>query len=296
MSMDLEKQLELIYQWFQKKFDNHMQCQFERELQKRDGSEPLHGWVFSVLTAASAPRVGTHVLLAKRGFRDTGKIYRRRMYSFHVNEEAGRVQNDIYRLKDESLFDRFEEDPSVVSSLDPSSDAEKIEGCSISWEYLPDKNCFHGTVAAGTCQFQSTYFPGKTIIATSDTIIGPDYMWTRDRGVDLDGNKMYGFKSDEHHKCLQCTPYKGVVSFGTEKQTQEIVIHNQGGEMKIGEAKCSVKLAQSVDLESRATVLRLSVHRDGQDEAVGMALADPDSSVIGGVFAGGVKVHLVRQM
>ena len=169
-------------------------------------------------------------------------------YSFRINAEAGRVENDIYKLKDDSLIDKFEQDPSVASALDPTKDTEQFEGCSIGWEYLPDKNCFHGKTGEGTCRFQSTIFPGKTIIASSDTFIGPDRLWTRDRGVDLDGNKIYGFKRDEHHKCLPCTLYKGSVSFGAERQVQEVVIHNQGGEVKVGEAKCSVKLAQSIDL------------------------------------------------
>ena len=174
--MDLEKQLELIYQWFQNKFDNHMQCQYEKEIQKRDGIEALHDWVFSVFTAANIPKVGTHVLLAKQGFKATGEVYRRRMYSFRINTEAGRVENDIYRLKDESLIDKFEQDPSVVADLDPSTDAEKIEGCAMLWEYLPDKNCFHGTTAEGTCRFKSKLFPGKTIVPSSDTFIGPGHL------------------------------------------------------------------------------------------------------------------------
>ena len=75
--MDLEKQLEFIYQWFQNKFDNHMQCQYEKEIQKRDGRpiEAIHDWVFSVFTAANIPKVGTHVLLAKQGFKATGEVY-----------------------------------------------------------------------------------------------------------------------------------------------------------------------------------------------------------------------------
>ena len=77
------------------------------------------------------------------------------MYSFRINTEAGRVENDIYRLKDESLIDKFEQDPSVVADLDPSTDAEQIEGCAVLWEYLPVKNCFHGTTAEGTCRFES---------------------------------------------------------------------------------------------------------------------------------------------
>ena len=76
---------------------------------------------------------------------------------------------------------------------------------------------------------------------------------------------------------------------------QEVVIHNQGGEVKVGEAKCSVKLAQSIDLESGAPVLRLSVHGDGEEEALGMAVADPNSSVIGGVFTSGIEVHLAKK-
>jgi hypothetical protein len=48
--------------------------------------------------------------------------------------------------------------------------------------------------------------------------------------------------------------------------TRNCVIHNQGGEVKIGDTKHSVKLAQSIDVESKAKVLRLSVLGEGEDK------------------------------
>lgn len=293
--MDLEQQRDLIYLWFQGTFDNYKQCQYEKEMQKRDGTEAPHDWVFSNFSAVNVPKLGTHVLLAKQGFRATGQVYRKRMYSFNINMEAGCVENQIYKLKDESLFEKAEQEPSVVSVLDPATDAECMEGCGVLWEYLSQENRFHGATREGTCRFQSTFFPGKTIIASSDIFIGPDNLWTRDRGIDTDGNEIYGFKSDEHHKFLRCTPYKGTVVFGADKQVQDVAIHNQGGEARIGDTKYSVKLAQSIDLDTKATVLRLSVYRAGEDEVVGMAVSDLNSSVIGGVFAEGIEIRLARQ-
>ena len=42
-------------------------------------------------------------------------------------------------------------------------------------------------------------------------------------------------------------------------------------------------------------VLRLSILGEGEDKVLGMAEADPDSSVIGGVFAGEIEVHLAKE-
>ena len=39
--------MELIYSWFQGTFDNNCQCQFEKEVQKREGTEPVHDWVWT---------------------------------------------------------------------------------------------------------------------------------------------------------------------------------------------------------------------------------------------------------
>lgn len=295
LAMDLEQQRNLIYLWFQGTFDNHKQCQYEKALEKRDGIEALHDWVFSKFFAADVPKIGTHVLLARQGFKESGQVYRQRLYAFHINVEEGCVENQIYKLNDESLFEKAEQDPSVVSDLDPSTDAECVDGCSVLWKYLPQENQFHGSTREGMCRFESRFFPGKTIIASSDIFIGPDHLWTRDRGVDTEGEKVYGFKSDEHHKFLRCTSYKGFVHVRKEGQIREVVVHNQGGEARIDDMKYSVKLAQSTELDTKANVLKLSVLRDGKDEVVGLALSDPDVDVIGGVFGDDIEIRIFKQ-
>ena len=297
MVMDLEKQLDTIYRWFQATFDSYGQYHIEKEAGKSSGAKPIHDWVFSKFFAVTMPKFGEHILLARQGFRETGKIYRQRVYLFHVNEKEGCVENKIFKLKDESLFEKAEQDPSVVTGLDPSSDAECMDGCSVFWEYLEGKNLFHGATKEGSCRFESNFFPGKTIIATSDIFVGPNHLWTLDRGVDTDGNKIYGFKSDEHHKFILCRTYDGIARFVNEDATTEVVLHNQGGEARVGDTGYVVKLAQVVepDAGDHPSVLRLSVHKDGEDEPLGMAVSDPDSVVIGGVFAKNLYIHLRKR-
>ena len=198
--------------------------------------------------------------------------------------------NQIYKLKDESWFEKAEENPSSIAHLDPASDAECLEGCSIYWKYLPDKNRFHGTTKEGTCRFESKFFPGKTIIASSDIYLSSSELWTHDRGVDTDGNKMYGFKSDEHHKFLRCAVYKGSAEYNG--CVQEVTIHNQGEEVKLDD-KYILKLEQAIKVETRSKVLRLSIYSEGQEETIGKVISDWNASVIGGEF-GKIKIDLER--
>ena len=288
--MDLQRQLDLLYERFQGTFDNHMQCQLEKELQKRDGTDPVHDWVWKRVFPVDVPNLGPRVLLERQGFRATGQIYRQRLYKFRINAGEGCVENEIYKLKDESLFERAESDPLVVAQLDPQVDIECMEGCSVYWKYLQEENRFHGTTMEGKCRFASKFFPGKTIIASSDIYIGPEELWTHDRGVDTDGNKMYGFKSDEHHKFVRCTMYKGNVTL--EGQSQEISLHNQGGEAKVGETNYSVTLAQAIDVDTKIETLRLSLLN--RSDVMGMTMTDPNVCLIGGKF-GEIQISLVKQ-
>lgn len=289
-AMDLQEQLDLLYQWFQGTFDTNRQCQLEKELQKTE--ESTHDWVWTTFFAVDTPNFGTHVLLARQGFRATGQVYRQRLYKFQINPENNCLENQIYKLKDESLFEKAQDDPSVVANLDPNKDAECMEGCSVFWEYLPQENRFHGSTREGTCQFASKFFPGKTIIATSDIFIGPEELWTLDRGVDTDGNKIYGFKSDEHHKFVRTTAYKGVVKF--KGQVQELSLHNQGGIAYIVVANSNffVKLEQAVEVDTKVKVLRLSVQ--GNEEPVGSAVSDHSASLIGMKLPEGIEILLQK--
>jgi len=290
-AMDLQKQLDLLYQLFQGTFDTNRQCQLEKELQKTE--ESTHDWVWTTFFAVDTPNFGTHVLLARQGFRATGQVYRQRLYKFQINPEKNCHENQIYKLKDESLFEKAQDDPSVVANLDPNKDAECMEGCSVFWEYLPQENRFHGSTREGTCRFASKFFPGKTIIATSDIFIGPEELWTLDRGVDTDGNKIYGFKSDEHHKFVRTTAYKGVVKF--KGQVQELSLHNQGGiaYVVVANSNFFVKLEQAVEVDTSVKVLRLSVQ--GKEEPVGSAVSDHSASLIGIKLPEGIEILLQKK-
>lgn len=285
----LKEQLELIYQWFQGKFDNNCQYQLEKEVQKREGTEPGHDWVWTKFFAVDVPKFGDHVLFARQGFRATGQVYRQRVYRFQVNDEEGCIMNQIYKLKDESWFEKAENDPALVGNLDPR-DAECLEGCGVYWKFLPEEKRFHGTTKEGTCRFESKFFPGKTIIASSDIYLDSSELWTHDRGVDTDGNKMYGFKSDVHHKFLRCDSYKGSANYGGS--IREVVIHNQGEEVKLDDKY--VTLEQVIEVETREKVLRLSVHAEGQEGAIGEVIGDWNASVIGGQFSN-IKIKVEKE-
>ena len=287
---DLKQHLELIYSWFQGTFDDNCQIQVEKEVQKREGIEPVHDWVWVKFFAATAPKFGDHVLLIRQGLHSTSQVYRQRLYKFQINSEEGCVMNQIYRLKDESWFENAEENPSCLAHLDPNTDAECLEGCGIYWRFLPIENRFHGTTKEGKCCFESKFFPGKTIIASSDVYLSSSELWTLDRGIDTDGNKMYGFKSDEHHKFLRCVVYKGSAEY--EGCVQEVIIHNQGRAVRLFN-KYIMKLEQQIEIETKDKVLKLSIYSEGKEDIIGKAIFDWNAGMVDREF-GNIKVHLER--
>ena len=291
---DLKEQLELIYKWLQGTFDNNCQYQLETEIQKREGKEPRYDWVWAKFFPANVPKFGDHVLFVRQGHRATSQVYRQRVYKFQISNEESCVMNQIYTLKDESWFEKAEKDPSSVADLDPIGDAKCLDGCGVYWKFLPEKNRFHGTTKEGTCRFESRFFPGKTIIASSDIYLDSSELWTHDKGVDTDGNKMYGFQSDEHHKFLHREIYKGSANHEGSVQELEVTIHNQGEEVKLDNTDYVVKLEQVIKVETREKALRLSVHAKGQEEAIGESIGDWNAAMIDGEF-GSVKIKLEKK-
>jgi hypothetical protein len=57
-----------------------------------------------------------------------------------------------------------------------------------------------------------------------------------------------------------------------------VAIHNQGEEVKL-DNKYIVKLEQVIEVETREKALRLSVHAEGQEEAIGKSIGDWNATV-----------------
>ena len=105
--------------------------------------------------------------------------------------------------------------------------------------------------------------------------------------MDTDGNKLYGFNCETHHKFLHCVTYKGRVEYGD--QSDEVSVHNQGGKAKLGDGT-TVKLEQAYVMNCK--VLQLSFLKE-QEEPIGVVLSSWDASQIGGLIAD-VKILLER--
>uniref|UniRef100_A0A1X7VBR9 Uncharacterized protein n=1 Tax=Amphimedon queenslandica TaxID=400682 RepID=A0A1X7VBR9_AMPQE len=279
---DLEKQIELVYKWLLGKFDNNYQYITEKE---RDG-DPTHDPVFSRFFAVDAPKFGAYVLVARQGLHETDQVYRQRIYALQINSEEGCVMNQIYRLKDESWFDKIEKDPTSAVHLDPLADAECMEGCGVYWTFLPEENRFHAATKEDTCRFESKLNPGKTVIANSDIYLSSTELWTRDRIVDTDGNKLFGFKSDEHHKYRRCEMYKGKAEY--DGGSEEVSVHNQGGKVNLGNG-VTIVLEEAFDFVMNCKILRLSFLK--ADKQIGVAFFSCDATTIGAKFDS-VKVIL----
>ncbi len=108
--------------------------------------------------------------------------------------------------------------------------------------------------------------------------------------MDTDGNKLFGFKVDEHHKFLRRTFYQGTVTVAG--QPQELSLHNQGGRVDVTASGRAVELAQVGEKEDM--ILKLSVLEEGKEDAVAEVITDPGAKVIGGKL-GGLEIFLQKQ-
>ena len=60
VAMDLERQRDILYQWFQGEFYNFQQWQYEKEMERKGCGEAVHDSVFSMFYNVSVPKIGTH--------------------------------------------------------------------------------------------------------------------------------------------------------------------------------------------------------------------------------------------
>ena len=296
MMLSLSEQIATIYQWLQGRYDTYTQWQAEKTAYENgSGLEPVHDWVQTHIFPLKVPALGSHVLGVRQGFRK-GELYRQRLYRFKICEEEGCVINYCYKLKNETLFEKAEFDPSALVDIN-SDDTELIEGGTVYWEYIEKEQRFHASTKEGACRFISSYAPGKTIIATSDVYLKKDELWSLDRGVDTDGNKIYGFKSNIHHKFTRCALFKGELI--VNKEVRKIELHDQGGETQatFGSQTFTIILGQieyTKDGPLRgAKLLQLSLFKEGQEEAVWSTVCDHGSKLVGGLSQA-MEVYLER--
>jgi hypothetical protein len=95
---DLKKDMALMMQWFEGRFDNFAQTQEEKESKAEFPHEHIH----SIFARVNLPAIGENVFYVQQYMDgNEAKIYRQRLYVFSANKKEKAIELKIYTFADE---------------------------------------------------------------------------------------------------------------------------------------------------------------------------------------------------
>ena len=281
------KELPLMMQWFEGRFDNYAQTVEEKELK----AEFPHEWIHSIFARVNLPQFGENVFYVQQYMDgNEAKIYRQRLYVFTPNKKEKAIELKIYTFADEKAILNAHLDQTKLADLT----LEKLDspkGCEVYWRLKGDK--FEGSMKKDACKVVSKR-SGKTLIITDDLFLTKDEIWINDQAKDDQGNYVFGNKSGVHHKLKRVRMFEGwtaVLKDGSTEMTgqdapadawdgqRNLMIHDQGGMVKINE-KFSAQLAQ-LAYKNGTKVLKLGIVDNATGKTVAYTWANPDATRIG---------------
>jgi len=283
----LEKDLRLMMQWFEGRFDNFQQTVEEKETKTEFPHEHIH----SIFARVNLPNIGENVFYVQQYMDgDASKIYRQRLYVFTANKKEKAVELKIYTFPDEKAVLNAHLDTTKLNGLTLDK-LESPKGCEVFWRLNQDK--FEGSMKPNACQVVSKR-SGKTLIITDDLFLTKDEIWINDQAKDDKGNYVFGNKANVHHKLKRARTFEGwtaiLKSGATDSATQDapadayagqtkLQIHDQGELVKIND-KYSVQLAQ-LTYKTGIKVLKLGVIDNTSGKTVSYTWTNPEAERIG---------------
>lgn len=282
----LDKDLELLMQWFPGEYDNQEQVYFNelREIPEEERHERIHHIFYPV----DLPAFGEHVLYVQQYLDDKpDEIYRQRIYVFTADYEEMAIRLDILTPKDPGALVDAHLDPSRLEGLTPD-DVTPRPGCEVFWRR--QANQFHGDMKERACNFVSQR-SGKRIFIDDDLVLTASEIWIRDMAEDEDGNYVFGNRAGIHHKNRKARSFSCWVAVErTEGEgwyfEPSATLFDQGGRVTITTDEAE---PQSLMLKMRNVVwpfgpnrpsLVLYVHKDDPNRAESYAWTEPTGTRI----------------
>jgi hypothetical protein len=286
-AQNLKKELPLMMQWFEGRFDNFAQTVEEKESKAEFPHEQIH----SIFTRVNLPNIGENVFYVQQYMDgNEAKIYRQRLYVFTPNKKEKAIELKIYTFPDEKAVLNAHLDQSKLAGLTLEK-MDSPKGCEVYWRLKDDK--FEGSMKPNACKVVSKR-SGKTLIITDDLFLTKDEIWINDQAKDDQGNYVFGNKSGIHHKLKRVRMFEGWTAFlkdgSTEMTGQDapadawdgqrnLTIYDQGGLVKIND-KFSAQLAQLTH-KNGTKVLKLGIVETASGKTVAYTWANPDATRIG---------------
>lgn len=183
----LERDLDEMLAWFPGVYDNFEQIESERETGLDDAVRHRHlNHTFFPVDIEGIP--GRLLYAQQYQHHNPADLYRQRVYSFQTDFEENAIRLTIYTPKTpEDLVD-LHLDPTRQNALSENDFILK-PGCEVYWNR--DETQFDGYLKLKSCSYYSTRY--ETEIFLEETLtLRPDALLLNDRGVDKDGNVMFG--------------------------------------------------------------------------------------------------------
>lgn len=286
---DLKKDLALMMQWFEGRFDNFAQTQEEKESKAEFPHEHIH----SIFARVNLPQLGENVFYVQQYMDgDEAKVYRQRLYIFTPDKKENAVKLTIYAFDDEKKYRNAHLDPSKLKDL-TFANLKTPPGCEVYWRLNKSGDKFEGTMKPNACKVFSQRL-NKNIIITDDLFLTKDEIWINDQARDEQGNYVFGNKANIHHKLKRVRMFEGwtaVLKSGSTEMTgqdapaedwngqRNLTIHDQGGMVKINE-RFSAQLAQLTH-RNGTKVLTLKIIENASGKAVAYTWTNPEAERIG---------------
>ncbi|GAB5455219.1 MAG: hypothetical protein Hens2KO_14480 [Henriciella sp.] len=184
---DLQSNLDEMLSWFPGVYDNYEQIESERSSNTPEALRHRHlNHTFFPVEIAGIP--GRQLYAQQYQNHDASDIYRQRIYSFESDPDEGAVRLTIYTPNTpEDLVD-IHLAPERQATLD-ASDFFLKPGCEVYWTREEDR--FEGYLKPKACSYYSTRYETQVYLEETLTL-SPDALRLNDRGVDGDGNLVFG--------------------------------------------------------------------------------------------------------
>jgi len=300
-TLSIEDDLILMKKWLGGEFNNYQQV--HKEIEDSTAKDMRHEHIHSVFKEVNLPILGKNVYFVKQYMdNDPKKIYRQRIYNFHINLTEKAIQLDIYSFVDgktDTLYTKADKNPEIFASL--SNDQIRLSpGCEVFW--IKQKDHFIGYMKDRACNFLSKR-SGKRIFITDSLMLNEKEIWIRDEAEDEEGNYVFGHKGKIPHKLRKVQYYTGWAAAIPKNDTEMKAIrglkfHNQGDRQAIVFADGTptgydVRLGQLIygkDLE----ILQLAILKTGEEKIMEYVWADVDSKRIGINIKGAFQMGLTK--
>ncbi len=288
-SPNLQADLRTMMEWFAGEFNNFQQV--HQEIETKVPEDLRHEHIHSIFAPVQLPVLGEHVFFVKQYMDgDEQKVYRQRVYHFHVNAKEKAIQLDIYSFanpEDEQRYTYAYRDRQSLADL-KKEQLTPSPGCEVYWRRDGDR--FIGYMKDKACNFISKR-SGRRIFIMDSLQLTRNEIWIRDEAHDENGAYVFGNKAGIHHKLKRCRYFTGwaVVQKPNEEEAyyvmRNIRLHDQGQRLRVVDADGTttpywVELAE-VLYQDGSAVLKLALYEEGKSKALAYTWVNPDARQIG---------------